>query len=488
LSHLFSHGLLDEYVKTGLRLITISCIAFSLAVNPVFGLDDEDFRGGLQNEAYNLDKSDSHGQAYLNDFFQGLNLVERHFVEPANEGTLLKNAIEKLSFITLPYCQDNLVSMRDCPYEPPRCFSDSIMIISKRCQYDPDKLSLKALDLLLRDLDPYSTTLDSAMINELKIMASGKFAGVGMVVGFRDGDYVVVAPFDGSPAYRAGIRAGDKLLEIDGTPLHGLSLIEALKMVRGPSGSEVSFRIQDPLSGQTQNIRLIRTLIKAPSVRSKLLNHGVGYLRIVNFQKDTRDEVLKSVNRLKSADRSKLRGLILDLRDNPGGLLTEAIRISDLFLKSGVITSLRSRGSKLNKEFLASGAGPFSSIPIIVLINRGTASASEILTGALKKRPNTLILGTRSFGKASVQNIFPIRTGLALRLTTAHYYTADGRDIEGKGIEPDVFVGDRLDKNRNRGTAMDMNEIGNDPEIKMALEYLVSNKSQHSANLFMNLF
>ncbi len=219
-----------------------------------------------------------------------------------------------------------------------------------------------------------------------------------------------------------------------------------------------------------------------------MLNHGVGYLRIVNFQKDTRDEVLKSVNRMKSADRSKLRGLILDLRDNPGGLLTEAIRISDLFLKSGVITSLRSRGSKLNKEFLATGAGPFSSIPIIVLINRGSASASEILTGALKKRPNTLILGTRSFGKASVQNIFPIRTGLALRLTTAHYYTADGRDIEGKGIEPDVVVGDRPDKNRNRGTAMDMNEIGNDPQIKMALEYLAPNKSQHSVNFFMNLF
>jgi carboxyl-terminal processing protease len=488
LIHLSCHGLLDDYVKIGLRLITVSCLALSLAVNPAFGFDDEVFQGGLQTEANNLDKSDSYGQGYLNDFFEGLNLVERHFVEPANEATLLQNAIEKLSFITLPYCQDNLVSMRDCPYEPPRCFSDSIMIVSKRCQYDPDKLSLKALDLLLRDLDPYSTTLDSAMINELKIMASGKFAGVGMVVGFRDGDYVVVAPFDGSPAYRAGIRAGDKLLEIDGTPLHGLSLIEALKMVRGPSGSEVSFRIQDPLSGQTQNIRLIRTLIKAPSVRSKLLNHGVGYLRIVNFQKDTRDEVLKSVNRMKSADRSKLRGLILDLRDNPGGLLTEAIRISDLFLKSGVITSLRSRGSKLNKEFLASGVGPFSSIPIIVLINRGTASASEILTGALKKRPNTLILGTRSFGKASVQNIFPIRTGLALRLTTAHYYTADGRDIEGKGIEPDVFVVDRPDKNRNRGTAMDMNEIGNDPEIKMALEYLVSNKSQHSVNFFMNLF
>ncbi len=258
--HLSSHGLLDDYVKIGLRLITVSCLALSLAVNPAFGLDDEVFQGDLQTQANNLDKSDSYGQGYLNDFFEGLNLVERHFVEPANEATLLKNAIEKLSFITLPYCQDNLVSMRDCPYEPPRCFSDSIMIVSKRCQYDPDKLSLKALDLLLRDLDPYSTTLDSAMINELKIMASGKFAGVGMVVGFRDGDYVVVAPFDGSPAYRAGIRAGDKLLEIDGTPLHGLSLIEALKMVRGPSGSEVSFRIQDPLSGQTQNIRLIRNL------------------------------------------------------------------------------------------------------------------------------------------------------------------------------------------------------------------------------------
>ncbi|MCX5872518.1 MAG: S41 family peptidase, partial [Deltaproteobacteria bacterium] len=370
----------------------------------------------------------------------------------------------------------------------PRCFSDSIFIISSRCGYDPDKLSLKALDLLLRDLDPYSSTLDSAMINELKISASGKFAGVGMVVGFRNGDYVVIAPFDGSPAYRGGVRAGDKLLEIDGVSLHGLTLLEALKMVRGPSGSEVRFKIQDSITGDIKNVRLRRTLIQAPSVRSKLLGENIGYLRLVNFQKDTRDDVLKAVNRMKSGSGGHLRGLILDLRDNPGGLLTEAIRISDLFLGSGVITSIRSRGSQLNKEFLASGNGPFASLPIIVLINRGTASASEILAGALQKRKNTLILGRRSFGKASVQDIFPIKTGLALRLTTAHYYTANGRDIEGTGIQPDVLVNKDFENTRQRGANLDLTQIGTDPEIKLAFEYLISKKSTHSSNIFMKLF
>ena len=183
-----------------------------------------------------------------------------------------------------------------------------------------------------------------------------------------------------------------------------------------------------------------------------------------------------------------LRGLILDLRDNPGGLLNEAIRISDLFLKSGAITSLRSRGSKLDKEFLATGAGPFGSLPIIVLINHGTASASEILAGALQNRNNTVIIGRRSYGKASVQDIFPVKPGLALRLTTAHYYTANGRDIEGTGIQPDVPIGEEFEKSRDRLIDMDLAKIGNDREVKMALEFLVPNKSGHSSSMFMNLF
>lgn len=442
-----------------------------------------------QHEQFNENgEGNSYPQTLLGNFFQALTVVKKHFVEEVAEETLLKNAIRKMAFVTPPYCQDNLVSIQDCPYDPLRCFSDSIFIISSRCGYDPDKLSLKALDLMLRDLDPYSSTLDSAMINELGISASGRFAGVGMVVGFRNGDYVVISPFDGSPAYRGGIRAGDKLIEIDGVSLHGLSLLEALKMVRGPSGSEVRFKIQDPLTGDIKNVRLRRTLIQAPSVRSKLLGENIGYLRLVNFQKDTRDEVLKAVNKIKSGAGGHLRGLILDLRDNPGGLLTEAIRISDLFLGSGVITSIRSRGSQLNKEFLASGNGPFASIPIIVLINRGTASASEILAGALQKRKNTLILGRRSFGKASVQDIFPIKTGLALRLTTAHYYTANGRDIEGTGIQPDVLVSEDFEKTRQRGPNLDLTQIGNDPEIKLAFDYLTSKKSTHSSSLFINLF
>jgi carboxyl-terminal processing protease len=479
-----------RFAKFALMGFCLPLILFGYMSTVSFAVDN----GGvdweeLRKNAGASGETDSYGDGYLDAFFHALNIVEKRFVNQLSEDTLLKNAVEKLVFITPPYCQDNLVSIQDCPYDPRRCFSDSILIVSTRCGYDPDKLSVKAMDMLLRDIDPYSSTLDYAMINELKIAASGKFAGVGMVVGSRFGHYVVISPFDGSPAYRAGIRAGDKLLEIDGISLNGLTLFEALKMVRGPSGSEVRFKIEDPLTKKIHNVRLRRTLIKAPAVRSKLLNDDVGYLRIVNFQKDTRDEVLKAINRMRSTSYSgNLRGLILDLRDNPGGLLNEAIRISDLFLKSGAITSLRSRGSKLNKEFLATGAGPFGSLPIIVLINHGTASASEILAGALQNRNNTVIIGRRSFGKASVQDIFPVKPGLALRLTTAHYYTANGRDIEGTGIQPDVPIGGEFEKSRDRLVDMDLAKIGNDREVKMALEFLVPNKSGHSSSMFMNLF
>ena len=425
---------------------------------------------------------------FLGDFFQALKLVEQHFVEKVDESTLLNNAIRKLVFITPPYCQDNLASMRDCPYNPYRCFSDSIMIISMRCGYDPEKLSFKALDLLLKDLDPYSSSLDSAMTNELKIAALGRFAGVGMAVGIRDDDYVVISPFEGSPAYKAGIRAGDKLLEIDGVPLHGLTLMEALKMVRGRNGSEVRFKIQDPQTGDIHDVKLRRTMIKASSVRTQLLGNDIGYLRISNFQKDTREEVLKSVNKMKSVTHGKMRGLILDLRDNPGGLFSEAIRVSDLFLTAGVITSLRSRGATIKRDFSASGNGSFDSLPVIVIINSGSASASEILAGALQNRKNSLIIGSRSFGKASVQDVFPIRADLALRLTTAHYYTANGNDIEGTGIRPDITVSREYRRTRNRGSSLDTDQILDDPEVKMAYEYLISNKSGNFSNNFKNLF
>ncbi|MCL5126155.1 MAG: S41 family peptidase [Deltaproteobacteria bacterium] len=447
-----------------------------------------DYDGDQYQKSGMIDETDSYSDRFLGDFFHVLNVVEKNFVSSFSEDTILKNAIKKLVFITPPYCQDNLVSIENCPYDPRRCFSDSIMIVSSRCGYDPDKLSMKAMDLLLRDIDPYSSTLDSAMINELRIAASGKFAGVGMVVGFRDGDYVVISPFDGSPAYRTGIRAGDKLLEIDGVALHGLTLFEALKMVRGPSGSEVRFRIKDPVTEKIYDVKLRRTLIRASSVRSKLLNENIGYLRIVNFQKDTRDEVLKAINKMKSLSHGNLRGLILDLRDNPGGLFTEAIKISDLFLKSGTITSLKSRESKLNKKFVATGAAPFGSLPVIALINRGTASASEILAGALQSRGSALIVGTRSFGKASVQDIFPIHPGLALRLTTAHYYTANGSNIEGAGIQPDVLIKNEHEKSREKAPYMEINQIANDRDVKIALEYFLSKKSGNFSKKSLNLF
>jgi carboxyl-terminal processing protease len=405
-----------------------------------------------------------------------MRLVKEYYFDDVSPRILLGKTFGLLAMTLPPQCTEDVEAVSDCPGLPEQCFMQAVDGISEKCGLDKDAVLRRALNFLLRELDPNSSFLDAAMLKELEISMSGKFGGVGMVVSAKDGEYVVVSRFDSSPAEKAGIQAGNVIEEIDGRPLDGLSLIEVLSMVRGTAGSNMSVTIRDPGTGQIRKVTLRRQVIRIPPVRFAMLDDGVAYLRIVNFQEQTVREVAKALTPTSGRRPGKLKGLILDLRDNPGGLFTEAIRVADLFLSATVITSVRGRNQRLNREFTAIPKETALDLPTVILINKGTASAAEILAGALQGRPNILVAGERSFGKASVQAIFPLRKGAAVRLTTAHYFTADGRDIDGKGLDPDIQMESPQALTTESLVTAGPTAIEVDREIKDALHYLISGR------------
>lgn len=334
------------------------------------------------------------------------------------------------------------------------------------------------MKILLRNLDPNSALMDANMVKELKISTSGRFGGIGMVVGAKHGDYVVISALDGSPAFRAGIKTGDKVLAIDGEPIHGLPLLEVLSKVRGPSGSRIRLTIESRDKGVTRQVTLRRRVIRIPPVRYEKLGGNVGYLRIINFQTGTAKAVRRALRRLFRDTPGGLKGLILDLRSNPGGLFDEAIKVADLLLSSKTITVVKGRLQRINREFRAKRNRTFPQVPTVVLINRGTASGSEILTAALRQRPDVVVMGEHSFGKASVQGVFLLGEGRALRLTTAHYYTPEGVDIDGKGIKPDIEVQDSDEgSGRVKPRGLGDSDVRHDRVVAKALKYIVTGRS-----------
>ncbi|MDQ7785740.1 MAG: S41 family peptidase [Desulfomonilaceae bacterium] len=405
-------------------------------------------------------------------FEKVMSLIDSEYPEPVSEKDLLEHAMLRLTLTILPQCMEGVPSLEECSRPFRRCFLNAVGAVASNCGLDRDRLLMYTLRMLLRDLDPNSALLDSTLIKELKISTSGKFGGVGMVVSPKDGDYVVVSPFDGSPAFKAGIKSGDTIMEIDGKPLHGMPLVEVLQLVRGPAGSGMSLTIRDEKTGRVGRLKLRRLVISVPPVRRTMLSDDIGYLRIVNFQHDTAAHVKKALEKMFDFEEGGVKGLILDLRDNPGGLFGEAIAVADLFVPSGVITSVRGRTRESYTEFKARGAGTYPEVPMVVLINRGAASASEILAAALQSRPNVLVMGEKSFGKASVQAVFPLGNGMALRLTTAHYYTPDGKDIHGKGLEPDIETASPQGITRARMGDSDLRTVADDPEVAKAVTYL----------------
>lgn len=293
---------------------------------------------------------------------------------------------------------------------------------------------------MLDGLDPHSAYLSADEFKEISISTSGKFGGLGIEVQMQDGFVRVVAPIDDTPADRAGIQAGDLIIRIDDAPVKGMTLIDAVRLMRGKPGTDIVLTVVREGKDQPFNVTITRDIIRVKSVRQRMLEPGYGYLRISQFSSQTGANLHSGLKKLISENGSDLKGLILDLRNNPGGVLNAAVQVSDTFLDTGTIVSIKGRVSEVNKEFRARSGDKLAGKPIVVLINGGSASASEIVAGALQDHGRAIIMGEQSFGKGSVQTILPLQNEAALKLTTARYYTPEGRSIQGEGIEPDIII------------------------------------------------
>ncbi len=311
-------------------------------------------------------------------------------------------------------------------------------------EVDDKELLENAIRGMLAGLDPHSDYLVAEAYKELQEGTSGEFGGLGIEVGMEDGFVKVISPIDDTPAARAGIKAGDLIIRLDEASVKGMSLNDAVKLMRGKPGSEIVLTIVRKGEEQPLTITLVRDFIKVKSVRSRTLEPGFAYLRISTFQSRTADELRKAIMDMKAENKkSGLNGVILDLRNNPGGVLQAAVGVSDLFLDKGLIVYTEGRVSDSQLKFNAKPDDILKDVPVVVLVNAGSASASEIVAGALQDHKRAIIMGEKSFGKGSVQTILPMNNRSALKLTTARYFTPNGRSIQASGIEPDIVI-DRL--------------------------------------------
>src|SRR6266699_3133974 len=303
-----------------------------------------------------------------------------------------------------------------------------------------DTLVEGAINGMLTALDPHSNYLNSKNFNDMKVQTRGEFGGLGIEVSMENGLVKVVSPIDDTPAAHAGLKPGDLITHLDGTPVQGLTLPAAVDRLRGPVNSDINLTIRRE-GKEPFDVKLTRAIIKIQSVRSHIEGKNIGYVRITSFNEQTDVGLANALKSLKQQADNKLIGVILDLRNNPGGLLDQAVAVSDAFLDRGEIVSTRGRRSDDAQRYNARpGAKPASGLPIAVLINGGSASASEIVAGALQDHHRAILLGTRSFGQGSVQTIIPLPGHGAMRLTTARYYTHSGRSIQARGIDPDIVV------------------------------------------------
>lgn len=293
---------------------------------------------------------------------------------------------------------------------------------------------------MLAGLDPHSSYLDPEGYQSLQEGTTGEFGGLGIEVGMDEGFLKVIAPIDDTPAARAGIQAGDVIIRLDDTPVKGLSLGNAVKKMRGKAGTDIHITIVRDGLDKTLDFTLTRDIIQIKSVKSRFLEPGIGYLRISHFQSRTGDDVKQHLGDLKQEAGGKLKGIVLDLRNNPGGVLGAAVSVSDAFLTTGRIVYTEGRVADSELEFNAKPPDQIDGAPLVVLVNEGSASASEIVAGALQDSKRAVIMGRRSFGKGSVQTILPMNNEAALKLTTARYFTPSGRSIQAEGIVPDIIV------------------------------------------------
>ena len=325
------------------------------------------------------------------------------------------------------------------PLEEVRMFTDALdQIRSSYVEDVKDQVLLEsAIRGMLIGLDPHSAFISGADFDSLQDTTTGKFGGLGIEVSRQDDYILVISPIDGSPADRAGILPGDRIIQINGKPLRQLLPDEAAELMRGPAGTEVSVTIsregQEPFE-----LQIVRDIVNINSVRSRIINERYAYIRISQFRGNTGEEFKNEIEQL--IEGADLNGLILDLRNNPGGVVQSAVEIVDSFIEDGTIVYTEGRIDQANNEYLATKDSIDTELPIVVLINRGSASASEIVAGALQDHNRAVIMGTRSFGKGSVQTVLPLAPNKAMKLTTSLYFTPSGRSIQAKGIEPDVIA------------------------------------------------
>lgn len=326
------------------------------------------------------------------------------------------------------------------PVEELRTFSDVFGRIKNDYVEDVEDKELleNAVRGMLSGLDPHSSYLDQEQFKELQVGTTGEFGGLGIEVGMEDGFVKVIAPIDDTPAERAGIQSGDLIIRLDDTPVKGLTLNEAVKIMRGKPGSVLKLTVVREGVDQPLKIDIKRAVIKVKSVKQRMLDPGFGYVRISQFQSQTANNMLDAIQTLQKEAGGSLKGLVLDLRNNPGGVLNGAVAVSDAFLRKGLIVYTEGRVNDSKLRFNATPDDALDGAPLVVLVNQGSASASEIVAGALQDHKRAIIVGTQSFGKGSVQTILPLTNGTAVKLTTARYYTPSGRSIQAEGITPDI--------------------------------------------------
>ena len=322
-----------------------------------------------------------------------------------------------------------------------KLFSEALNEIQKKYveEKDSKELIYGAIRGMMSTLDPHSTFLSPEDFKELEVETSGIFSGIGIEITLKDGILTVVSPIEGTPADKAGLLPGDKILQIEEKSTKNMALNEAVRLIRGQKGTKVNLTILHEGSKEPTKYSIVREVIPIKSVKSKMLEEGYGYVRISTFQEKTDEDLQSQLNKMEG-NKGGIKGLILDLRNDPGGLLNEAVKVADEFLESGLIVYTQGRIKEQNLKFYAHPNKFKHNYPLVVLVNEGSASASEIVAGALQDQKRAILLGTQTFGKGSVQTIIPLDDGAGIKLTTARYYTPNGRSIQAKGITPDILI------------------------------------------------
>ena len=325
-------------------------------------------------------------------------------------------------------------------YEKLDLFGEVLEKIKKEYVDDVDQSEAidSAINGVLQSLDPYSAYMSPELFENMQTDTQGKFGGLGIEIGMESGVVKVISPIDDTPAAKAGIKAGDYIVKIGKTQVQGKSLMEAVKLMRGPVGTPIELTIRRKGEKKALIKKVVREIIVVKSVEAKLLKNKIGYLRLKSFNSNSSDQLIKKIDIFEN--KEKANGYILDLRNNPGGLLTQAINITDFFLDDGEIVSTKGRKVFENRRFFAKKGDKLNGKPLIVMINNGSASASEIVAGALKDHKRAIILGEKTYGKGSVQSIIPLSDGGGMRLTVSKYYLPSGESISEIGVEPDIFV------------------------------------------------